>query len=376
MSNLIESFSDVKDPRIDRTRDHPLVNIITIAICGVICGADSWVEIESFGKAKRAWLSGFLDLTNGIPSHDTFGRVFSAIDAEEFQNGFSRWIASIQSKIAGDIVSIDGKALRRSHDNVIGRDAIYMVSAWSKANRFVLGQRKVDEKSNEITAIPLLLEVLALSGCIVTIDAMGCQRDITEKIVDQNADYVLSLKGNQGQLNDDTNAMFDYFKKIDFKEIEYDYKRTVSKGHGRLEIRHCWCFDPTTWQEHFRTLEKWPSIKSLALVMCERHSNGKVTKEERTFISSLQPNASQILDAVRSHWGIENELHWVLDIAFREDESRIRKGNSAENMSVLRHIALNLLKQEQTTKMGIHGKRLKCGWDEAYLEKVLQIQSI
>lgn len=372
MSSLVKSFKVVEDPRINRTREHPLINIIVIAICGVICGADSWVEIETFGKAKREWLATRLDLSNGIPSHDTFGRVFSRIDAEQFQIGFSRWVAGISKQLEGEIVAIDGKMLRRSHNKTIGKDAIYMVSAWATGAHLVLGQRKVDEKSNEITAIPLLLETLALAGCIVTIDAMGCQREIAQAIVDQNADYVLSLKGNHGHLHDDTIEMFTYFEKIAFAHIEHSYSQTVSKGHGRIEIRECWSFSPEAWKVHFRTLEKWPTIQALSMVKATRIIDEKTTTEKRLFISSLLPDSNKILTAVRSHWGIENGLHWVLDIAFREDESRIRTGSGAENMAVLRHIALNLLKQEQSTKIGIKAKRLKCGWDEAYLLKVLQ----
>jgi len=373
MASLIESFSVIQDPRIERGKDHPLINIIIIAICGAICGADSWVEIETFGNAKKEWLSEYLDLKNGIPSHDTFGRVFARLDAEQFQMGFSHWIAGISQVFKEDIVAIDGKQLRRSHDKTIGKDAIYMVSAWSTSAHLVLGQRKVDEKSNEITAIPLLLEQLVLKGCIVTIDAMGCQRDITEAIVQQEADYVISLKGNQGRLHEDTIEMFAYFEKQNFAEIDHSYAKTVNKGHGRIEIRECWSFDPAEWATDFRTLDQWKTVQSLSMVRAERVIDGVRSCEKRYFISSLAADAEKILTSVRSHWGIENSLHWVLDVAFREDESRMRKDNSPENMAVLRHIALSLLKQEKSAKIGIKAKRLKCGWDEAYLLKVLQI---
>jgi len=372
VATIAEHFSGVQDPRVERTKEHPLVNIIVIAICGVICGADSWVDIEHFGRAKADWLAQFLELENGIPAHDTFGRVFARLDPEEFQAGFVSWIQAVSKITAGEIVAIDGKQLRRSHDGRLGKKAIYMVSAWATGNHLVLGQRKVDEKSNEITAIPKLLEMLALAGCIVTIDAMGCQTEIAAEIIAQDAEYVLALKGNQGRLHEDVAEMFAYFEKIDFAGVEHDYHRSVNGGHGRIEIRECWTFDPHQWADYFRTLQHWPQLRTVVMVVAQRQTDAQVTRETRFYISSLESDARQLLQAVRSHWGIENGLHWVLDIAFREDDSRIRTDHAPENMAVLRHIALNLLKQEQSAKCGIHAKRLKCAWDEAYLMKVLQ----
>jgi len=372
VATIAEHFSGVQDPRVERTKEHPLVNIIVIAICGVICGADTWVDIEHFGQAKVDWLAQFLELENGIPAHDTFGRVFARLDPEEFQAGFVSWIQAVSKITAGEIVAIDGKQLRRSHDGRLGKKAIYMVSAWAVGNQLVLGQRKVDEKSNEITAIPKLLELLALAGCIVTIDAMGCQTDIAAEIVAQDADYVLALKGNQGRLHEDVAEMFAYFEKIDFAGVEHDYHRSVNGGHGRIEIRECWTFDPHQWADHFRTLQHWSQLRTVVMVVAQRQTDVQVTRETRFYISSLESDARQLLQAIRSHWGIENSLHWVLDIAFREDDSRIRTDHAPENMAVLRHIALNLLKQEQSAKCGIHAKRLKCAWDEDYLMKVLQ----
>ena len=371
-ASISEHFSCVKDPRLDRTKDHPLVNIIVIAICGVICGADTWVDIENFGKAKQDWLGQFLDLTNGIPSHDTFGRVFGLLDPAQFQKGFISWIQAVSEISDGEIVAIDGKQLRRSHDKRLGKKAIYMVSAWAVGNRLVLGQRKVDEKSNEITAIPQLLQTLALSGCIVTIDAMGCQTDIAAEITAQDADYVLALKGNQGRLHEDVAAMFAYLKKRGFADVAHDYHKSVSGGHGRIEIRECWAFDPHQWREYFRTLEEWSQLRSVVMVEAQRQTATQLTCETRFYISSLESDARRLLHAIRSHWGIENGLHWVLDIAFREDDSRVRVDHAPENMAVLRHIALTLLKQEQSARCGTHAKRLKCAWDESYLMKVLQ----
>ena len=235
----------------------------------------------------------------------------------------------------------------------------------------MLGQRKVDEKSNEITAIPLLLKALDLTGCIVTIDAMDCQREIAQQIVDQDGDYVLSLKGNQGQLHQDVVAMFDYFEGIAFKEIDHDYHKTVNKGHGRLEIRECWVFEPAAWSDYFRTLDKWAGLQSVVMIRSQRQEGEKATSETRYFITSLAAQAAKILQAARHHWGIENELHWVFDVAFNEDQSRVRQGYAAENLAVIRHLVLNLLSQEQSHKVGKKNKRLRCAWDVAYREKVL-----
>jgi len=259
ISIISEHFAHIKDPRINRTREHPLINIIVIAICGVLCGADSWVEIEQFGEAKQAWLGGFLDLTNGIPSHDTFGRVFARIDPEQFQAGFFSWVQTISDLSEGEIVALDGKQLRGSHDRGLGKRAITMVSAWAVSNHLVLGQRKVDAKSNEITAIPKLLEMLDLAGCVVTIDAMGCQTDVAAQIVDQGADYVLALKGNQGKLYEDTALFFAQSSQNAFEGV--DYHKTVDGDHGRIEIRECWTIAPRQWPEHWRTEKSFvPSL--------------------------------------------------------------------------------------------------------------------
>jgi predicted transposase YbfD/YdcC len=365
-------FADVEDPRMVGKTDYPLINILVITLCGTLCGADNWVAIENFGKAQFEWLSQFLDLEKGIPAHDTFGRVFALLDPEQFCGAFVSWMQAVAGVTEGELVALDGKQLRGSHDSFLGKKAIYMVSAWAERNGLVLGQRKVDEKSNEITAIPQLLEMLALSGCIVTIDAMGCQTDIAEQIVDQDADYVLSLKGNQGQLHEDVAEMFSYFEKIDFAGIDHDYCRTVDNDHGRLEIRQCWSFDPHQWAKYFRTLSKWKGLQSVAMVRATRQVGEKVEEEVRFFISSLTSDARQLLWAIRRHWGIENELHWLLDVAFREDHSRVRQGFASENLAVIRQLVLNLLKQEKTARCGIQNKRLRCAWDLDYRIQVLQ----
>lgn len=363
-------FAGVKDARQVRKVDHPLMNIIFITICGVLCGADDWVAIEAFGNSQFEWLSQYLSLENGIPSHDTLGRTFAVLNPEQFNQSFVNWMQAVSQIVTG-VIALDGKQLRRSHDKGVGKEAIYLVSAWGTANGIVLGQRKVDEKSNEITAIPKLLEALDLAGCIVTIDAMGCQTAIAEQIIDQNGDYVLSLKGNQGHLHEDVVEMFAYFAKRDFAQVEYDYHKTVDKGHGRIEIRECWTFNPHQWARYFRTLDKWKGLQTVAMVRAQRLTSEKTTTETRFLISSLSSQAATILQAARRHWGIENELHWVLDVAFREDGSRVRQGHAAENLAVIRHLVLNLLRQEQSTKTGTHNKRLRCAWDVKYRDKVL-----
>jgi predicted transposase YbfD/YdcC len=370
LSGIKSHFEEVRDPRQYGKIDHPLLNIIFITICGVLCGADDWVAIAAFAQAQQTWLAKYLDLENGIPSHDTLGRTFAMINGQEFQQGFLNWMSSVSQLIEG-VVAVDGKQLRRSHDKGIGKEAIHMVSAWGVANGLVLGQRKVDEKSNEITAIPQLLKALDLKGCIVTIDAMGCQTEIAQQIVDQEGDYVLSLKGNQGQLHEDVVEMFDYFEEIAFQDIDHDYHKTVNKGHGRLEIRECWVFEPAAWSDYFRTLDKWAGLHSVAMIRTQRQEDEKVTTETRYFITSLAPQAEKILFAARNHWAIENGLHWVLDIAFNEDQSRVRQGYAAENLAVIRHLVLNLLSQEKSLKVGKKNKRLRCAWDVDYREKVL-----
>ncbi|MCP4456786.1 MAG: ISAs1 family transposase, partial [Cytophagales bacterium] len=269
----------------------------------------------------------------------------------------------------GQIVAIDGKMLRRSHDKKLGKRAIYMVSAWATANQLVLGQVKVDVKSNEITAIPRLLDMLEISGCIVTIDAMGCQTEIAKKIIKQKADYVLALKENQGGLYNDVEELFSYAEETSFADC--DYHKTINKGHGRIEIRECWTTSEPAYFRYIGNLSKWDNLHTIIMVKRERRLNDKIEIEIKYYITSLANNAQHIFKAVRGHWGIENHLHWVLDIAFREDDSRIHKGNGAQNFAVLRHIALNLLKQEKTAKCGIKNKRLKAGWDQEYLLKVL-----
>jgi predicted transposase YbfD/YdcC len=367
---LFDRVEEIKDPRVERTKLHSLKDILVMAVCATICGADNWEEIAEFGESKREWFATFLELENGIPSHDTFRRVFILLDNIELKSLFVEWISSAISLSKGTLVNIDGKNLCGSKEPLKGKKALNVVSAWASEAAVVLGQVRCEEKSNEITAIPELLKILDLQGCIVTIDAIGCQTEIVKDIVEKGADYVISLKGNQGNLHQEIKDYLDWAERIKFREISFDYCETLEKGHGRIEERRCWITEEIGWLE---SKAAWKNLKSVVMVEARREViGGKKTVERRYFLSSLEANAEQALKAVRGHWAIENELHWCLDIGFREDASRVREAKSAENLATLRHIGINLLKQEKSCKRGIEGKRKKAGWDESYLLKVLQ----
>lgn len=370
--SIDEHFAGLEDPRAEHLNDHKLLDIITIAICAVICGAEGWTDVELFGNERLAWLRQFLALEQGIPSHDTFGRVFARLDPVQFEQCFLSWVGAVFQITKGQVVAIDGKTVRRSYNRGCGQTAIHLVSAWATANHLVLGQLKVEDKSNEITAIPALLQLLELHGCIVTIDAMGCQTEIAGQIVEQGADYVLAVKENQLHLLEDMALFFDLAQQNDFAKVEHTYQRTVNSGHGRVETRECWAISGQESLAFLRGASNWSGLTTIAMVRSRRQIGQESSEETRYYISSLPNNAKRLLHAVRSHWGIENSLHWVLDVAMGEDTSRIRKDHGAENMSLLRRMALNLLKQEKTLRRGIQGKRLKAALSPDYLLKVLQ----
>jgi predicted transposase YbfD/YdcC len=370
-TSVWEHFWILPDPRVDRTKLHKLEDILTIALCAVTCGAETWVDMVAWGQAQAPWLGTFLELPHGIPSHDTFGRVFAALDAKAFERCFQAWVSDLAGSSAGKLIAIDGKTIRRSLDRASGKAAIHLVSAWVHENHAVFGQLQIPDKSNEITAIPQLLEMLNLKEATVTIDAIGCQRDIARKVLDRGGQYVLAVKANQGTLHEDLRLFLDDAIVRDFRGIQHDQYEQTEKGHGRLETRRCWTTEAVDW---LRQRHQWPGLNSVAAVECRRQVGSEVTVERRYFISSLPGRVAQRLgQAVRKHWCVENELHWSLDVCFGEDQSRVRIGNAAENLSRVRRIALMLLKQETTAKIGIKAKRLKAGWDRKYLLKVLRI---
>lgn len=368
--SLEDCFGDLPDPRVEGRCDHKLLDILIIAICGVLCGADSWVGIETVGKAKESWFRQFLELEHGIASHDTFGYVFAKIDHDAFQTRFVRWVESVFHVTKGQVIAIDGKTARGSHNKAIGKDALHLVNAWASANGIALGQRKVEDQSNEITAIPELLRLLDVSGCIVTIDAMGCQTKIAQTIRDEKADYLLRVKDNQSTLKQDLVDWFAFGDSQQFAGMDMDFHQTIHKTSGRIEIRQCWVVrDPVAF-EHIRHYDGWTDLNSIIRVQRERRDGEHISRDTGYYISSLTSSAAVILEATQHHWAIENCFHWVLDVTFGEDMSRIRSGESAENMAVLRTIALNLLKQD-TSKSSLKQKRFRAALDNDFLFHLL-----
>jgi predicted transposase YbfD/YdcC len=378
--SLIEHFEKLPDPRINRTKDHDLIDVLIIALCSLLCAAESFYDMEEFGKAKEDWFRTFLGLRNGIPSHDTFNRVFAALDPTKFLECFLAWTQSVRQAVGQEIVALDGKALRRAAG---GDHAVkYIVSAWAEDNGLVLGQLKVADKSNEITAVPRLLRVLELSGCIVTLDAMGCQRNIAKEIMEADADYVLALKGNQETVHQEVKMFLDATlserqgprlpgARLSKAAATLAVSETVEKEHGRVETRRYYQSVQLDW---FADRAKWEGLQSVGMVEAMREINGQRSVERRYYLSSLPLNVETFARAVRGHWGIENKLHWTMDVCFGEDQSRARTGYAAENLAALRRLALNLLKGEKTKKRSIRGKMLCASWNHPYLTRLLGVQ--
>lgn len=368
---LLRFFDDVEDPRMDRTKRHLLTDILGITICAVTCGANTWTAIETYGRSKRKWLEEFLELPNGIPCHDTFSRLFSRLNPEHIECSFQRLMAVWAKRSNGRLIAVDGKTIRRSFDKANNKAAIHMVSAWSETNRIVLGQWATDAKSNEITAIPRLLEMLDIEDSVVTIDAMGCQKAIAKKIVDQKGDYVLQVKKNQEKLHDLLEEVFDELTSSTPSFMPYSYHEETDADHGRVEVRRAWVTD---WTDGYQKRANWVGLQSFICVESERTIHARTSVDRRYYISSLSRQKPEtMLGYVRGHWGIENKLHWSLDMSFREDEARTRVGHSAENLSRIRRLTLNLLKQDKSTKASINNKRFKACMENDYLLKIIRI---
>lgn len=369
VDSIVKHFSPLSDPRAAHRIEHQLIDIVVITLCATICGADTWVDVANYGRAKEDWLNQWLALPSGIPSHDTFEVVFARLKPDQLQACFLTWVEAICELSSGQLIAIDGKTLRGAYEHGGRRSMIHMVSAWASQNRLVLAQRKVAEKSNEITAIPELLKVLNLEGALVSLDAMGCQKEIAATIIEGQGDYVLALKGNQGDLYTDVVQVFDHAQQQKFQGIEHQCYQRCEQGHGRLERRTYWTMGQT---DFLLGAAKWRELKSIGCVesRCSRPGQAD-TIERRYYLLSIESDVSRFAEAVRHHWSIENQLHWVLDVAFKEDTSRICRGHSGENLAVIRHMAVNLLHQETTARGGVKAKRLKAGWDDDYLHKVL-----
>ncbi len=368
--SIAEHFNDIEDIRIERGKKHKLIDIITISICAVVCGADGWIDIEMYGIARKKWLSKFLGLPNGIPSHDTFARVFSQINPDEFNKSFLSWIKGISKITTGEIIAFDGKQSRNSGDEKNGQGIINTVSAWATSNRLVLGQKKVEGKSNEITALPELIKVLDLAGCIVTIDAIGCQREIVSRIVEKDADYVIAVKKNQPNLYEQIEQLFKQAIKTQGKDLNMSSFNSREMNRGREEIRNYLMITDIAGQ--IDPLQKWRKLTSIGMVESVRVVNEKTSVETRYFISSLRENAQKLAEGIRGHWSVENSLHWILDVSFKEDNSRIRKDNAPANFAVLRHMAVNIIGQNKSRKLSVRSKRFLATLDEEYSNELLE----
>lgn len=365
--DFLEHFSALPDPRQSKKVLYPLDEVLLLTLCAVLCGADGWVSVALFGEQKLSFLRRYLPFAHGTPSHDQLGLIFGALDKAAFQTCFIAWTQALSGTIKG-VVAIDGKTARRSFDKALGKGAIHMVSAWSSRQKLVLGARAADEKSNEITAIPELIDLLALKGAIVTIDAMGCQKRIAERIKDKKADYVLGLKGNQGSLRDDVELLFDEQIALDFKDVEVSRAENVEGGHGRIETREVFATQDIGW---LTERHQWAGLRSIVMVRARRETAKGSAQERRFYISSLPADAAKLGAAIRAHWGVENSLHWVLDVNFRDDDCRIRKKNAPANFTAIKRATLNALRKAPG-KDSMKSKRLIAAWDEKYLAKIIQ----
>jgi len=372
--SLIEHLEQIPDPRVKKRCDHELVDVLVIALCCLLCGGEGFNDMEDFGEAKLPWFKTFLGLPNGVPRHDTFNRVFAALKPDGFLEFFMEWTQSVRAVVAEEIVALDGKALRRALDR--GDNPRVIVSAWAAQNGLVLGQMQVADKTNEIKALPPLLRALELSGCIVTLDAMGCQKEIAKEIKEADADYVLALKGNQGQAHreikaflDDAVGRQDQSAPARKNRLALAFKETVEKDHGRLETRRYYQSADVSW---FADRQQWEGLRSIGMVESTRQvADAPATTDRRYYLSSLPVDIEKFARAARGHWSVENSLHWVLDVQCGEDRSRVRSGHAAENLATLRRLAVNLLKNERTKKRGIKGKQLNASWDHGYLLRLL-----
>jgi len=368
---LIECFDEMEDPRVDRTRDHKLIDILVIGLCTMVTVGENFTDMEDFARTKYDWLKTFLELPNGVPSHDTFNRVFSAIDPDQFLACFVKWVKGMCPTLGDDVVSIDGKALRRASNK--GDTIPHIVSAWASKHGLVLAQVKVNDKSNEITAIPELLHALQIEGCVVTIDAMGCQKDIAAEIVQAKADYVLALKGNHATVHKEFREYFDHTVPAGADARTplpegMDFHETVEKGHGRIETRRYWHTTDIDW---FEDKKRWRRLRSVGMVESIRDVDGEISIERRLYLSSLQLDVKRFSQAVRSHWGVENSLHWTMDVTFGEDQSRARTQFAAQNLATLRRIVVNLLKKDKTPRLSLRRKKIIAGLDDNYLKTLL-----
>lgn len=366
-SSIITHFLPLEDPRVERNKKHELIDIILLSVCAICSGANGWEGIEEFGHEKQDWLRKYVPLKNGVPSHDCINYVLARLSAKHFRDCFMSWTQSVMKSCPGEIIALDGKTARGSRDRKNDKKPLHMVSAWACQQRLVLGQEAIDEKSNEITAIPKLLKLLEIKGCIITIDAMGCQHAITDQIIEQKGDYVIGLKGNQGHLHEAVEDFFTVAHQQDFKGVSHDYFEEVDKDHGRFEIRRYWVSDELI------TLPKkasWSGLRSIGMVERECTQGGSCSTERRYFINSIKPDAQLFAKAVRGHWGVENPLHWRLDVIFGDDASRIKKDNGAAVLTSLRHLCMNLFEQEDS-KISLAKKKRKAAWSDQFREKVI-----